>query len=76
MNILTKHLNSVNETYIKHLVMAAAISGQLLLASIACFIHALLPFLFERTGSKIVNNLNLAMSDRRASTFGDKAEQK
>jgi len=36
---------------------AMGFSGILLTASIACFIHAFLPFFFEKTASSLVNRL-------------------
>jgi hypothetical protein len=34
---------------------------RLFLASLACFVHALLPFLFERTGSTAIQSLHGSM---------------
>ena len=57
MSLLDKHLKSVNETYWQHLKRALMFSGWLFLGGLACVIHAILPFLFTQTASKIVSKL-------------------
>ncbi|MDH3314465.1 MAG: DUF6356 family protein [Gammaproteobacteria bacterium] len=54
---LTRHLNSVDETYFQHLAQAMRFAGTLAVAATVCFVHALLPFLFERTGSTLIGRL-------------------
>lgn len=51
------HPRSVNETYLDHMDVAMGISGQLFVAGIACFIHALIPGLFQTTASRIMTKL-------------------
>jgi len=57
VDLFTKHLKSVNETYWQHLKRAAMFSGWLLLGGIACAVHAVFPFVFKETASKIVSKL-------------------
>ncbi|HXV23797.1 MAG TPA: DUF6356 family protein [Alphaproteobacteria bacterium] len=45
--------------------VAGSFAGRLLLASLACLIHALLPFLFERTASNAVHRLHGEMVSHR-----------
>ncbi|MDX1709620.1 MAG: DUF6356 family protein [Rhodovibrionaceae bacterium] len=72
--LFTKHPASVDETYGEHMVMAASFGGRMFLASLACFVHAVFPFLFERTGSKAISELyermvtNRHKATRRAET--------
>ena len=66
MKFLTKHLREVNETYFQHFRHAMYFSLQMLLAAIACAIHGVFPFLFERTGSKRVVQLYTDMVENRA----------
>ena len=56
--LFTEHPASVNETYGEHMAMAGSFGLRLLLASLACFVHALLPFLFEKTGSRMITELH------------------
>lgn len=68
MNILrafTDHPASVGETYGEHMGVALSFAGPLFLASIACFIHAFLPFAFETTGSRAVKQLYQRMVSHR-----------
>jgi len=59
--LFTRHPASVGETYTEHMHVAAGFGLRLLLASMACFVHALLPFLFERTGSTAIQALHGSM---------------
>lgn len=57
-NFLTRHLESVDETYLEHFGHALRFAVTLALAAVVCFVHALLPFLFERTGSQLIGRLH------------------
>jgi len=63
--LLTRHPASVGETYTEHMQVAAGFGLRLLLASLACFVHALLPFLFKRTGSTAIHALHGTMVTNR-----------
>jgi hypothetical protein len=56
--LFTDHPATVGETYWQHLASAWGFSWRMMLASLACLIHALLPFLFERTGSRAIVQLH------------------
>ena len=53
----TEHPASVGETYGQHFVSAMSFSVTLLKAAFVCGVHALLPFMFEKTGSRCVTEL-------------------
>ncbi len=55
--LFTRHPQSVGETYFEHLGMAAGFASSLLAAAIVCGIHAILPFMFEKTGSRMIADL-------------------
>ncbi len=57
----TEHPASVGETYGEHMASAWSFSGRMALGALACFVHGLLPFLFTRTGSGIIAELNSRM---------------
>lgn len=59
------HPRSIGETYGEHLRQAAGFGGLMVWGGLACLIHALLPFLFERTASRCVSELHGRMSGRR-----------
>lgn len=54
----TDHPASVGETYTEHMHTAAWFGWRMLVGSLACFVHALLPFLFTRTGSATIAQLH------------------
>ncbi len=51
------HPASVDETYFGHMAFAAWFSSRLMLAAGAAMVHAILPFMFETTASRIVREL-------------------
>ncbi|HUS55920.1 MAG TPA: DUF6356 family protein [Thermohalobaculum sp.] len=56
-SLFLAHPQAVDETYFEHLAFASRFAATLLLAAGAALVHALLPFLFERTASRIVARL-------------------
>lgn len=56
--LMTDHPSSVNETYLEHMAFAARFGFILLAASGAALVHAILPFLFEKTASQLVAALH------------------
>jgi hypothetical protein len=62
----TEHPATVGENYLQHLGSALSFAGPLLLAGACVFLHALLPFLFPRTASRIVMRLHARMVTNRA----------
>ncbi|VVD86952.1 capsule biosynthesis protein [Pandoraea iniqua] len=65
MKIFTEHPASVGENYTQHLGSAVSFALPLLGAGLACLVHALLPFAFEKTGSKIIVRLHERMVTHR-----------
>lgn len=55
--LFTDHPASVDESYGEHLLFALRFSLKLFGAAGAALIHALLPFLFEKTASRMVADL-------------------
>lgn len=55
--LFTDHPASVDETYLGHMAFAAWFSSRLFLAAGAALVHAVLPFLFQTTASRIVREL-------------------
>ena len=58
MSLFTRHLDSVGETYLQHARHAVGFSLGMFLGSLACLVHAVLPFVFERTGSDCIRRLH------------------
>ncbi len=58
MSLFTRHLDSVGETYWQHLGHALSFAVTLAWATIACFVHALVRFAFEKTGSECIRRLH------------------
>jgi hypothetical protein len=70
--LFIEHPKSVNETYIQHFFTAMSFSMKLLKAAIACFIHALVPGLCIKTGSKAITELYVKMRSSRIKDNSDK----
>jgi hypothetical protein len=63
--LFTEHPESVDETYGQHLVRAWGFGGRMVLAGLACMLHALLPFIFVHTGSEAIDELHARMQATR-----------
>lgn len=63
-HIFTAHPKSVDETYAQHLWFAAKFSGRLFLASAAALIHAVIPCLFEKTASQMIQKMHTQLTSR------------
>lgn len=63
--LFNEHPASVGESYWEHLLRASWFAGRMLMGAGACFIHALLPFLFVKTGSETIQQLHTAMVSHR-----------
>ncbi|MBC7710668.1 MAG: hypothetical protein H7203_11430 [Rhizobacter sp.] len=61
----SEHPASVGESYSAHLVTAGGFGWALFKASLACFVHAVLPFAFEKTGSIAITELHRKMVSNR-----------
>ncbi len=66
----TEHPASVGETYVEHMGVAASFGWRMFIASLACFVHAVLPFAFMRTGSKAIAELHERMVRNRITGCG------
>jgi hypothetical protein len=64
--LFTRHPASVGETYLQHFRSAATFAIRMLAGGLACMVHALLPFLFERTASRCIHQLHEQMVVHRA----------
>ena len=62
--LFVEHPQSVGESYGEHFSVASWYGVRLLGAGLACMVHALLPFLFVRTGSATIERLHGHMTGR------------
>tara|TARA_R110002060_G_scaffold16634_1_gene23094 strand:+ start:181 stop:399 length:219 start_codon:yes stop_codon:yes gene_type:complete len=58
MKLLTRHLEENKISYYNHMKRAVSISYQLLIASVACGIHSIIPFVFAKSASTIIKKLS------------------
>ena len=61
----TKHPRDVGETYGEHFVVASSFGYAMIRGGLACFVHAVLPFLCTSTGSQTVRRLHDRMVSNR-----------
>jgi len=69
IRLFTDHPRSVGESYLEHLQFACAFGFSMVTGGFACFLHGVLPFLFQTTGSRTVLSLHERMSRVRAATI-------
>lgn len=70
IDLFTRHPQSVGETYLEHLGMAGGFAATLLAAAVVCAIHAIFPFMFEKTGSRMIAELYQRTGPRRIKNPG------
>jgi hypothetical protein len=58
LRLFVDHPKTVGETYFQHLRQASSFSFHMITGGVACFLHGLLPFMFERTGSDQIRTLH------------------
>lgn len=68
--LFTEHPASVGESYLGHMAQAMSFAWLLLAGALACAAHAVLPFLFQRTGSGIIRQLHDRMVRNRRRPAG------
>ncbi|MGI9383924.1 MAG: DUF6356 family protein [Methyloligellaceae bacterium] len=65
IRLFNAHPATVGETYLQHMASALTFAGKLLAATFCCLVHAVLPFLFIKTGSRIISDLHDRMVANR-----------
>ena len=68
----TEHPNSVGENYFQHMLVSFSFSLLMIKGFFVCFIHALLPFCFEKTGSDMIKDMHERMVINRHNLSADK----
>tara|TARA_R110000787_G_scaffold36626_4_gene93312 strand:- start:267 stop:509 length:243 start_codon:yes stop_codon:yes gene_type:complete len=63
--LFSEHPQSVGETYVEHFFSALSFSLAMFAAGAACLIHAIVPAIFQRTGSTIIARLHSTMIANR-----------
>ncbi len=66
--LFKEHPETVGETYLQHMHSASYFGIKMLGGAFCCFVHAFLPFLFEKTGSRIIVGLHDRMVLNRSRT--------
>ena len=64
VNLFMKHLNDINETYLRHMGFALCYSYKFFILFIMCLIHAIFPDAFNGIISKKVEYINKHMENR------------
>ncbi|MEO8676041.1 MAG: DUF6356 family protein [Casimicrobiaceae bacterium] len=67
-NPFTAHPASVGETYVQHLRFALRFGASMTLGGIAAIVHAIFPFLFQTTASRINDALVVMRAASRGRT--------
>lgn len=61
---LIHHLDEAGESYGEHAGKAAGFGLKMIAGGFACLVHAVFPFLCQRTGSDTVRRLNATLCKR------------
>ncbi|HEY0411623.1 MAG TPA: DUF6356 family protein [Allosphingosinicella sp.] len=63
-NPFTKHPHDVGESYSEHFGIALGFGLRMIGGGLACLVHAVFPFLCERSGSETVGRLHGTLAKR------------
>jgi hypothetical protein len=66
-NPFTRHPKEVGESYGEHFRTASGFGVTMIAGGIACLLHAIFPFWFERTGSATIQQLHGRLNKRAVS---------
>lgn len=67
-NIFTEHPSSLGESYLQHMKFALIFGFQMIVGGLACIIHAIFPFLFQKTGSNFLLKMTYFFIERNSQT--------
>ena len=76
LRAFTEHPASVGESYGEHLFRAVYFGTRMVFAGLACLLHGVLPFLFVRTGSRAIAELNDRMVVNRRVSLHEISREK
>ena len=62
--VFLNHPSSVDETYFQHMRFAAGFAMKLFAAAGAATVHAIIPCLFEKTASRLIEDMHHRMHNR------------
>lgn len=60
IDLFLRHPTEQGETYVQHFRVAASVGGPMVVAGLACLVHATFPFWFKTTASRAL----IVLSDR------------
>ena len=72
-NVFTKHLKEVGETYLQHMWASFRYSLTFLLLVFVAMVHAILPFVFTKTASCIIQEMSDHIKEREGECNGTKS---
>jgi hypothetical protein len=61
----TEHPESVGETYLQHMHSASWFAMTMFVGALACLLHAIFPFAFQKSGSRRIRLLHERMVTNR-----------
>ena len=69
-NVFTKHPKEVGETYLQHMWASFRYSLTFLLLVFVAMVHAILPFVFTKTASCIIQEMSAHIKEREGECNG------
>ena len=68
--VFVRHPREMGETYGRHMTCALGFGFRMIGGGVACFVHALVPALFQKTASRTICSLHEEMQRRRRAAPG------
>ena len=73
INVFTKHLKEVRESYFQHMWASIRYSFTFFLLVFVSTIHAILPFVFTKTASCVIQQMSAHIKEREGECNGTKS---
>lgn len=64
LDAFNRHPTAVGESYSQHMGHATSFGVTMIVAGLACIVHAIFPFWFEKTASDCIKRLHTRMNAR------------
>jgi hypothetical protein len=69
-NPFTDHPTAVGESYVEHFAVSSGVGMRMIRAGLACLVHAVFPFAFQKTGSSEIKRLHERIVANRSAEQG------
>jgi len=75
VRLFTRHPAEQGESYLRHMRVASGVGAAMVIAGLACLLHAVFPFWFKTTASRTLTTLTARVRRTPAADRGDGTDE-